>query len=74
MPEMADLYIGAETMLPGRNQMPRGHEVAWSHDAHGHVMGTVLTNPLLDLIKSSLLEARLQNYLQCHCRVNACPV
>ena len=49
MPEVGDLYIGAEILLPRRNQMARGHAVARSQDTNGNVMGRSHTNPILDM-------------------------
>ena len=48
MPEVGDLYIGAEILLPRGDQMARGHVVARSRDANGNVMGRSHTNPILD--------------------------
>ena len=39
MPEVGDLYIGAEILLPRGDQMARGHVVARSRDTNGNVMG-----------------------------------
>ena len=48
MPDVGDLYIGAEILLPGGDQMARDHVVARSRDASGNVMGKSHTNPILD--------------------------
>ena len=48
MPEVGDLYIGAEILLPRGDQMARGHVVARSRDANGNVMGRSHTIPILD--------------------------
>ena len=54
---MAEQYIGAEILLLRRDQVAKGHVVAWSHDANGNVLVRVHTNPILILgcIKLSLV-------------------
>ena len=47
-PEVGDLYIGAEILLPRGDQMARGHVVARSRNCNGYVMGRSHTNPILD--------------------------
>ena len=47
MPEVRDHSIGAEILLPGGDEMARGHLVACSCDASGNVMGRAHTNPIL---------------------------
>ena len=48
IPEVGDLYIGAEILLPRGDQMARGHVVAISRDANQNVMGRPHTNQILD--------------------------
>ena len=48
MLEVADHYIGADVLLPRGDQMTRSHEVVWSHDAIGNVIGRAYENPILD--------------------------
>ena len=48
MPEVGDLYIGAEILLSRGDQMARGHVVARSREAKGNVMGRSHTSPILD--------------------------
>ena len=48
MQEVGDHYRGADILLPRCSQMTRGHVVAWSHDANGHVIGRAHANPILD--------------------------
>ena len=38
MQEVGDHYIGAEILLPRRDQMAKGHVVARSRDANGNVI------------------------------------
>ena len=47
MPEVGDLYIGADILLPRGDQMARGHIVARSKDANRNVMGRSHTNSIL---------------------------
>ena len=42
MPEVGELYIGAEVLLPRGDQMARGHVVARSKDAKKNLMGRCL--------------------------------
>ena len=44
MPEVCDHYIGAEILLPRRDQMARGQEVTWSCDGIGNVIGRAHIN------------------------------
>ena len=39
MSEVANQYIGAEILIPGGDQLERGHVVACNHDANGNVLG-----------------------------------
>ena len=48
MPEVGDLYIGADILLPRGNKMARGHVVVCNHDANGNIMGMAHANPMLD--------------------------
>ena len=48
MPEVGDLYIGAEIMLPRGYEMARGHVNAWNRNTRGNVIRWTHTNPILD--------------------------
>ena len=63
MPEVGDLYIGAEILLPREDQMARGHVVAKSRDVNGNVVEdpTQIQFWIQGRIKWSLLGLRLQN-------------
>ena len=47
MPEVGDLYLGAEILLPRGDQLARGHVMARNRDTT-NVMGRSHTNPILD--------------------------
>ena len=47
MKEVEDHYIRAEILLPGGNEMARGHVVSQSCDANGNMMGRAHMNPIL---------------------------
>ena len=48
MPEVGDHYEGAEILLPGRDQITRGHVVARIRDINGNLMGRSHTKWILD--------------------------
>ena len=50
MPEVGNHHVGAELLLPRGDEIARGHVVAWSHNASGHVMGRAHANPMMDTI------------------------
>ena len=77
MPEIGDLYIGVEMLLPRGDQMARDHVVATSRDADGNVMVRSHTYLTLDTRthRVEFTGDELQNYrpmsLQSLCMPNA---
>ena len=63
MPEVEDHYIGAEILLPGGDEVARGHEVIWICNTNGNIRAGPIINQFLILrhIKLSSTEARIQN-------------
>ena len=61
MPEVGDHYIGAEILLPRRDEMARGQVVAQCHNTSGNMMGepTQILYLIPECIKLSLLGARI---------------
>ena len=47
MPEVGDLYIGSQTLLPRGDQLARNHVMARSRDSNENVMGRSHTSPIL---------------------------
>ena len=48
-PELGDLYVNVEIVLPMGNQMARGQIICWKHDANGNLIVRSNLNPILDM-------------------------
>ena len=69
MPEVGDHYIRAKILLPRGDKMARGHEIAWSCNVDGNVIGRANKNFILNtrMYQVELLKVRFIINYQCHC-------
>ena len=65
MQEVGDHYIGAEILLPRKDEMTRGHVVVWSYNASRNVMGRAHIIPIS--IPECIRRQGYRNNCQCHC-------